>query len=206
MIGLDSQSIVDTHTIFKDRHYMCDVLHCAIVHADHISHITVDYMSQSLYHDDLCCGIHNSAVFLDGMERFLHTHAAWRQERGLTIREDISVHTRWKKHYASSLTSAQQVDNASCGVYACWHATSRVLHIHPLCFTDQHVPLMRLHIYHCITADTFFTPIISIIKQRHPSAYVWHEHMVCSTQERLNCTTRQETHQGHVRSLDYKIF
>ena len=44
MIGLDSQSIVNTHTIFKDRHYMCDVLLCAIVHAGHISHITVDYV------------------------------------------------------------------------------------------------------------------------------------------------------------------
>ena len=51
MIGLDQQSLIDIHRVFNDRHYICDTSLCAIVHTGHISHITVDYVTQSMYHN-----------------------------------------------------------------------------------------------------------------------------------------------------------
>ena len=198
MIGLDLQSRVDVHTIFKDSHLMCDKLLCAIVHDGHISIIIVDYAMITLFHDDSCCGLHDSGVFLDGMEKFLRSHLKWRQDHSLPTREGFSEVTQWRKVQATTTTSAQQEDIDSCGIFTCWHATSRVLNIDPLLFTHRHVPLMRLQIYHCFKANRFFVPTIGtcsdITMQRMHDTGVWyalHRNRYRSLQEkrRMRITT-----------------
>ena len=94
MVGLDSSSLLDINPLSKDRHMLCEWLLCAIVHANHVSHVAVDYVTNSLYHDDSCCGYHDSTSILDGKEKFLLNHSAWRRTKGLRVRDDVTDETR----------------------------------------------------------------------------------------------------------------
>ena len=150
MVGLDSSSLLDIDPLFKDRHMLCEWLLCTIAHADHISLVAVDYFTRSLYHDDSCCSYHDSTCILDGMEKFLHDHSVWRHANGLRLRDDFTDEPKWRKVYSSRFTCTQQQDNDSC-----------VLGIDLLQFTYQHVPQMRLHIYHCCTHNTLYQPYLA---------------------------------------------
>ena len=119
MVGLDSSSLVYINPLFKDRHILCEWLLCSFVHAGHISHVAVDYATHSIYHDDSCCGYHDSVLILDGMEEFLRYHLAWRRARGLRVRDDFSDEMQLRKVHSSGSTSSQHHDSDSFGIYSC---------------------------------------------------------------------------------------
>ena len=187
MVGLDSSSLIDINPLMKDRHVLCELLLCAIVHAGHISHVTVDYVTHSLFHDDSHAGYHDSTFILDGMERFLMHHFTWRRERGLRVRDDCTDKIAWRKVYSSRSNCTQQQDGDSCGIYACWNATARVH------FKHHHVPQMRLHIYHCCVNNILFLPCINILSD--------------SAQEQLKLTASWYIrHREEYRSLQSRRF
>ena len=51
----------------KARHLLYDLLFFAIVNAGHISIVTIDYTTISMYQDESYCGLHDSAAVLDVM-------------------------------------------------------------------------------------------------------------------------------------------
>ena len=150
----------------------------AVVHAGHISIVAVDYTTISMYHDDSCCGLHNSTVLLDGMESFLNAHISWRREHGMVTREGFPANPQWRKVPALPETSSQQDDSDSCGIFTCWHATARVLGIVPLHFKNHHVPQIRLQIYHCFAVDLLFIPHLIGPLRRYPAVHTPHSCLV----------------------------
>ena len=150
MAGVDQESVVDINSKFTDDHLFCDCLLCPFVFNGHISYITVDYRIKTMQHDDSWCGLHDSDILLNGMELFITSHQQWRQAQHLPTRTVLTEDSSWTKKQASREACPQQEDSISCGLFTCASATLRYLGIPQQYFTQYHIPLMRLHVYHCI--------------------------------------------------------
>ena len=178
MVGLEINPEINVHTKVHDHHIMCDWLLCAIVHENHISMVTVDFLTISLFHDDSLHGYHSSTAVLNGMEQFLERHFQWRRLNHMPTRDGFPEHPVWRKVSAALSTCSKQYDNNSCGVFACWNATARVFGIPLLAFHQYHAPLMRLHIFHCFMANCIFIPFIDsvsdAIRQRMIDTMAWY--------------------------------
>ena len=161
MAGLVTQSGVNPHTHFEDRHLFCDWLLCPIVHDLHISYVTVCYNTCTMIHEDSKCGIHKSEQIFRGIEKFFQDNIIWRQEHNLPLRSGLTMTTRWTRIAASTTTTAQQGDGVSCGVLTCGNATCRVHGMPGFPCGQSYVPQLRLHIYHCIMQNTFFPITLS---------------------------------------------
>jgi hypothetical protein len=156
MAGLVTDSGVDIHEVFEDRHLLCDWLLCPLVHDTHISFVTVIYGTCTMIHEDSLCGIHNSKRIFQGMAKFFRQHIAWRQERNRSLRNGLTRVTRWHTIEATPTTTAQQGDGISCGILMCGNATCRVQGMPGFSCGQSYVPQLRLHIYHCIMRSTLF--------------------------------------------------
>ena len=94
------------------------------------------------------------------MELFISSHYLWRQAHHLRTRTGLSEDTSWTKRWTSREACPQQEDSISCGLFTCASATPRVLGIPKHHFTQYHVPLMRLHVYHCIMNNTLYPLVV----------------------------------------------
>ncbi len=180
MAGLVTDSGVNIHEVFEDRHLLCDWLLCPFVHDTHISFVTIIYGTCTMIHEDSLCGIHNSKRIFQGMAKFFRKHIAWRQERNRPTRTGLTTVTSWHTIEATPTTTAQQGDGISCGILMCGNATCRVQGMPGFSCGQSYVPLLRLHIYHCIMRSTFFpitlSPPTNEIMERTARTKAWYEH------------------------------
>ena len=180
MAGLVTDSGVDIHEVFEDRHLLCDWLLCPLVHDTHISFVTIIYGTCTMIHEDSLCGIHNSKRIFQGMAKFFRNHIAWRRERNRPLRNGLTRVTRWHTIEATPTTTAQQGDGISCGILMCGNATCRVQGMPGFSCGQIYVPQLRLHIYHCIMRSTFFSimlsPTTSELMERTSRTKAWYEH------------------------------
>ena len=160
MAGVDQESDIDINSKFTDDHLFCDSLFCHFVFNGHISYITVDYRIKTMQHDDPWCELHESDILLNGMERFINSHHLWRQAHHLPTRNGLTEDTSWTKKRASREACPQQEDSISCGLFTCASATLRVLDIPQHYFTQYHIPLMRLHVYHRIMNNILYPLVV----------------------------------------------
>jgi len=160
MAGVDRESVTDINPTLTNDHQFCDWLFCPFVYAGHISYITVDYRTTTMQHDKSWCGLHDSDILLNGMERFISGHQLWRQAHHPPTHLGLSEDTTWTKKWSSRMACPQQEDSISGRLVTCASATLRVLGIPLHNFTQYHDSLMRLHVYHCIIINTLSPSVV----------------------------------------------